>query len=82
MNAAYPFLNNDVASDPVFEDGFVTEINAAGTARVYSTYLGGQDNDFGNAITVDSAGDAFVTGATSSTRLSHHFRGLQDSLRL
>ena len=66
-NAAYPVLNNNVASNPVFEDGFVTEINAAGTAWVYSTYLGGKDNDFGNGITVDSAGDAFVTGATSST---------------
>ena len=67
MNPAYPVLNNNVASNPVFEDGFVTEINAAGTKWVYSTYLGGKDNDFGNGITVDSAGDAFVTGATSST---------------
>jgi len=65
-NPAYPILNNNIASNPPFEDAFVTQINAAGTAWVYSTYLGGQDNDFGNGIAVDSVGKAFVVGATSS----------------
>jgi hypothetical protein len=27
------------------EDVFVTKLNAAGTALVYSTYIGGSDND-------------------------------------
>ena len=70
-NAAYAALNNGVSTNPVLEDGFVTEINAAGTAWVYSTYLGGQDNDFGNGIAVNSGGDAFVTGATSSIDFPH-----------
>ena len=47
-------------------DGFVTKVNAAGTALVYSTYLGGIDMDFANSIAVDSAGNAYVTGTTSS----------------
>jgi len=47
-------------------DAFVTEVNAAGSALVYSTYLGGEGNDTGRAITVDSAGDAYVAGDTSS----------------
>ena len=36
---------------------------------VYSTYLGGSgmNGDTGNAIAVDAAGEAFVTGSTSST---------------
>ncbi|MGD0009788.1 MAG: SBBP repeat-containing protein [Terriglobia bacterium] len=34
---------------------------------VYSTYLGGSGWDTANAITVDSAGNAYVTGKTSST---------------
>ncbi len=48
-------------------DAFVTKLNAAGSAIVYSTYLGGSGSDFANGIVVDSAGEAFVTGTTSST---------------
>ena len=47
---------------------FVTKLNAAGTALVYSTYLGGTGiEDIGKAIAVDSSGDAYVTGLTYST---------------
>jgi hypothetical protein len=46
-------------------DVFVTKLNA-GSALVYSTYLGGNGNDTGSDITVDSAGNAYVTGATDS----------------
>ncbi len=48
-------------------DGFVTKLNAAGNALVYSTYLGGSDSDVGGAIAVDSAGNAYVAGDTRST---------------
>ncbi|MBF0531267.1 MAG: SBBP repeat-containing protein, partial [Deltaproteobacteria bacterium] len=48
------------------KDVFVTKINAAGTAWVYSTYLGGAGEDVGQAIAVDGAGNAYVTGSTSS----------------
>src|SRR6266850_297113 len=47
-------------------DVFVTKLNAAGTALVYSTYLGGSDADFGFGIAVDAAGAAYVTGETRS----------------
>jgi hypothetical protein len=49
-----------------FGDAFVTKLGPAG-ALVYSTYLGGSDDDQGNAIAVDAAGDAFVAGSTLST---------------
>jgi hypothetical protein len=47
-------------------DAFITEINPAGTAAVYSTYLGGNDTDFGQAVALDAAGNAYVTGSTAS----------------
>jgi adhesin/invasin len=47
-------------------DAFVTKLNATGNALVYSTYLGGTESDQGNAIAVDSTGQAYVTGSTQS----------------
>src|SRR5205814_7727325 len=49
-----------------FRNAFVTKINAAGTALVYSTYLGGSGDDYGTGIAVDAAGAAYVTGWTAS----------------
>ena len=40
----------------------MAKLNAAGSALVYSTYLGGSDNDGGNGIAVDASGNAYVTG--------------------
>jgi hypothetical protein len=48
-------------------DVFVTKLNATGTALVYSTYIGGSDDEVGYAIAVDGSGNAYVTGWTSST---------------
>jgi hypothetical protein len=55
------------ASDGSGDDAFVTKLSSAGSALVYSTYLGGNDTDVGSGIAVDAAGDAFVAGATSSS---------------
>ena len=49
-----------------FFDAYVTKLNSTGSALVYSTFLGGSDEDFGSGITVDSTGNAYVTGSTSS----------------
>jgi YD repeat-containing protein len=46
---------------------FVAKLNAAGTALSYSTYLGGSGSDQANAIAVNSAGGAYVTGSTTSS---------------
>ncbi|MFB3895066.1 MAG: SBBP repeat-containing protein [bacterium] len=48
-------------------DAFISKLNAAGTALIYSSYVGGGNNDFGNGITIDSIGNAYVTGRTNST---------------
>ena len=49
------------------EDIFVTKLNGEGTALVYSTYIGGRGGDRGEAVAVDGAGRAVVTGETLST---------------
>jgi hypothetical protein len=48
-------------------NGFVTKLNPTGSALVYSTYLGGNVFDNGERITVDSAGNAYVSGYASSS---------------
>lgn len=48
-------------------DGFVLKLNADGTSLVYSTLIGGNSQDNINGITVDSSGNAFVSGITYST---------------
>jgi len=48
------------------QDAFVTELNTSGSALVYSTYLGGDGDDFGDQVAVDTAGNATVGGLTGS----------------
>jgi hypothetical protein len=48
-------------------DAFVTKLNAAGTAYLYSTYVGGSRTDRAYAIALDSTGHAFITGETHSS---------------
>ncbi len=47
-------------------DAFVAKVNTAGTALVYAGYIGGLLGESGYEITVDSAGNAYVAGPTSS----------------
>ncbi len=49
-------------------NAFVTEFNPAGSALVYSTYLGGSGPvDQANGIALDAAGDVYLSGQASST---------------
>ncbi len=47
-------------------DAFVAKLDATGGVLAYSTYLGGTRYDSAAAIALDAAGDAYVTGRTSS----------------
>jgi hypothetical protein len=49
------------------DDCFVAKINPSGTSLNYSTFLGGNSIDHGNAIGIDSLGRAYVVGSTYST---------------
>ena len=63
----FPLQNPIQASFGGMTDAFVAEINAAGNALVYSTYLGGSAADQGNGIALDTFGNAYIAGQTSST---------------
>jgi hypothetical protein len=57
--------------DAIGSNAFVTKLNAAGNALIYSTYLGGSgtsgnNGDQANCIAVDGQGNAYVTGYTYS----------------
>ena len=58
-------------------DGFVAKVNPAGTAFVYSTYLGGAGDEAALGIGVDASGNALVTGFT----LSNDFPTSADALQ-
>ena len=47
-------------------DAFVVRLDSAFTSRIYSTFLGGSGDDAGRSIAVDTAGNAYVTGFTTS----------------
>ncbi len=51
---------------PGSSNAFVSKFNSAGTALSYSSFLGGSDFDEGDAIAVDDAGNAYVSGRTGS----------------
>jgi len=63
----FPTANPLQAANGGGGDAFVSKLNAAGSALVYSTYLGGSGSELGVGIAVDAAGSAYVTGQTTST---------------
>ena len=70
----YAFSNNFPVTANAFQsqnggtwNGIVLELNSAGSALIYSSYLGGNQVDGIDALGLDSFGDTFVTGFASST---------------
>ena len=60
-------------------DIFVTKLNATGNGLVYSTYLGGSGSNLYPSIAVDSSGDAYVAGTTTSTNFPTTANAFQTS---
>ena len=65
---------------------FVAKLDASGTQRTYLAIIGGNGDDTGFSMAVDTAGNAYVTGSTDSTDFpvsksiqSHFGGGAQDA---
>ena len=72
--AAYTFSPDFPTTPGAFQatygggrDAFVSKLNAAGSALLYSTYLGGRGLDEGDELAIDGSGNAYVTGYTESS---------------
>jgi hypothetical protein len=63
----FPVRNAFQASKGKGPDGFVSKLNAAGDGLIYSTYLGGEQTDWGYGVAVDVFGHAYITGVTNSS---------------
>ena len=55
------------ANNTQLPDCFVTKFNSAGTAVVYSTLFGGDSQESLRSLAIDSGGNAYITGYTSSS---------------
>jgi Abnormal spindle-like microcephaly-assoc'd, ASPM-SPD-2-Hydin/Beta-propeller repeat len=53
--------------DGTYCDGFLTVLNASGSGLVYSTYVGGTDQDRVQGVALDPNGAVYLTGQTVST---------------
>jgi hypothetical protein len=60
------YQNTNESNGFLKANAFITKLNPTGTALVYSTYLGGSVSDGAVGIGVDSNGNVYVTGSTSS----------------
>lgn len=56
-------------------DAFITKLNPAGNNLIYSSYLGGNDDDQAFSLALNKEGNAFIAGTTSS----RNFPGAQST---
>lgn len=64
QNPAQPFYGG---TDLVLGDAYAMKLSPDGSQLAFSTFLGGDKEDHGQAIAADITGSAYVTGITKST---------------
>ncbi|MDA2924863.1 SBBP repeat-containing protein [Acidobacteria bacterium AH-259-L09] len=62
----FPILTNLQPRLAGGSDVYVAKLNSSGSAILYSTYLGGSQNDFSNGIALDASGNVYLAGQTES----------------
>jgi hypothetical protein len=63
---AFQTTCNCAGGGTLTSDVFITRLQPSGSGLVYSTLLGGSGTEWGSAIAIDAAGNAYVAGYTSS----------------
>lgn len=83
----YPTANPYQSSNQGGRDMFITELSAMGDTIVYSSYLGGLDDDYGRDIQIDNGGSIHFVGYTyssdfplSATPLDNSLGGTRDAV--
>ncbi len=66
LSADFPTENPYQAASGGNYDAVAVCLSSSGSALVYSTYLGGADEEYGHDIRLDSQGRAYLTGYTAS----------------
>ncbi|HVE82945.1 MAG TPA: SBBP repeat-containing protein, partial [Myxococcales bacterium] len=65
-SAGFPFTAGAYDTTINGQDAFLAKLNLGGTGLLYSTFLGGSGTDTGVGLAVDSSGNAYVGGNTTS----------------
>jgi hypothetical protein len=66
-SADFPTQNSLQPQEAGQQDIFVTKLSPSGSSLVDSTYLGGNNDDYGYSIAVDRNGNTYVAGTARST---------------
>jgi hypothetical protein len=61
-----PAMGGGLCGSVPCHDVFVAKLDGRGATMHYSSFLGGNNNEYGTAITVDRDGNAYVAGSTAS----------------
>lgn len=80
-SADFPHSNAPQSTLAGNVDGFLTELNPAGSGIIYSTFIGGAAGDGASAVAIDANGNAYVTGYTFSSNLPVTAGALDTALR-
>ncbi|MEP7362386.1 MAG: SBBP repeat-containing protein [Acidobacteriota bacterium] len=73
------FGGSDPAAYIAFGDAWVAQLNNAGSALIYATYLGGSGDEFIAGLALDPSGGVYVSGSTLSNNFPTSSSAMQKS---